>query len=107
MEKDLLASLWRGECYGLELLRHLESTAGFTIPGGTIYPLLSRLKAANLVDSSWVETEAGHPRKYFRLTADGRRYARGIASSWSAFVGGMNKLLEPLEEKARARYRVG
>ena len=103
----VLASLWRGECYGLELLRHLEGTAGFTVPEGTIYPLLSRLKAAKLVDSSWVETEAGHPRKYFRLTADGRRYARGIADSWFAFVGGMNKLLEPLEEKTRARYRAG
>lgn len=103
----VLASLWRGECYGLELLRHLDATAGFTVPEGTIYPLLSRLKAANLVESRWVEADAGHPRKYFQLTIHGRRHVRGISQSWLGFAEGMTKLLAPLEEKASAKRRAG
>ena len=58
--------------YGLEILRRLDADAGMSIPEGTIYPLLSRMKAEGLVDSEWVEADAGHPRKYYRLTDPGR-----------------------------------
>ena len=96
----VLASLWRGRLYGLEMLKRLEASAGLKVPEGTIYPLLSRLKAAGLVTSEWVESEAGHPRKYYALTEQGRRHAREIAVAWFAFAEGLNGLLEPLKEEA-------
>jgi PadR family transcriptional regulator PadR len=99
----VLASLWGGKLYGLELLRRLESTAGIAVPEGTIYPLLNRLKLAGFVDSEWVEAEAGHPRKYYRLTPAGRLYARKIAGSWKEFAAGIDKLLAPMENRHAAR----
>ena len=93
----VLAILWPGRLYGLEILRRLDSDAGMSIPEGTIYPLLSRLKAEGLVDSEWVEAEAGHPRKYYRLTDPGRRRVRDMAQSWRAFALGLERLLAPLE----------
>lgn len=93
----VLAILWPEKLYGLEILRRLDSQAGMSIPEGTIYPLLSRLKAQGLVESEWVEAEAGHPRKYYRLTEPGRRRVREMALSWRAFAQGLERLLAPLE----------
>jgi PadR family transcriptional regulator PadR len=101
----VLASLWSGRLYGLEMLRMLETVAGMSVPEGTIYPLLNRLKAAGFVESEWVEAEAGHPRKYYRLTANGRLYVREIANTWLEFSAGLNKLLAPLEDKVHAKRR--
>src|SRR5689334_14997252 len=92
----VLAILWPGRLYGLEILKRLEADAGMSIPEGTIYPLLSRMKAEGLVDSEWVEADAGHPRKYYRLTDAGRRRARDMAVGWRAFARGLDGLLGPL-----------
>ena len=94
----VLAILWPGRLYGLEILRRLESQAGMSIPEGTIYPLLSRMKAEGLVNSEWVEAEAGHPRKYYRLTDPGRVRVREMAQSWRTFAAGRERLLAPLEQ---------
>jgi PadR family transcriptional regulator PadR len=93
----VLAVLWPEKLYGLEILRRLDSQAGMSIPEGTIYPLLSRLKAEGLVDSEWVEADAGHPRKYYRLTEPGRGRVREMAQSWRAFAAGLERLLAPME----------
>ena len=93
----VLATLWPERLYGLEILRRLDSQAGMTIPEGTIYPLLSRMKAEGLVDSEWVEADAGHPRKYYQLTEPGRRRVREMAQSWRAFAQGLERLLAPME----------
>jgi PadR family transcriptional regulator PadR len=101
----VLASLRNGELYGLEILRRLEQIANFTVAEGTIYPLLNRLKTAGFIESDWVEAEAGHPRKYFRLTVGGRRYLIGLSRTWHEFARGMNQLLAPLEPRVRGKRR--
>jgi PadR family transcriptional regulator PadR len=101
----VLASLWNGELYGLEILRRLEQVANFTVAEGTIYPLLNRLKTAGFIESKWVETDAGHPRKYFSLTVSGRRYVIGLARAWHEFAGGMNQVLVPLEARVHGKRR--
>jgi PadR family transcriptional regulator PadR len=101
----VLASLWGGRLYGLEMLKTLQDVAGLAVPEGTIYPLLSRLSAAGFVESEWVEAEAGHPRKYYRLTPNGRLYVREIANTWLDFTSGLNKLLAPLEDKSHGKRK--
>jgi PadR family transcriptional regulator PadR len=101
----VLASLRNGELYGLEILRRLEQIANFTVAEGTIYPLLNRLKTAGFIESDWVEAEAGHPRKYFRLTVGGRRYLIGLTRTWHEFARGMDQLLAPLEPRVRGKRR--
>ena len=93
----VLATLWPGRLYGLEMLRKLDTDAGLSVPEGTIYPLLSRLKAEGLVTSEWVESDAGHPRKYYALTELGRRRVRDMAAGWRTFANGLERLLAPLD----------
>jgi PadR family transcriptional regulator PadR len=106
LEMAALASLWEDRLYGLEIIRFLESHSQLALAEGTIYPILNRLKAEGLLTSEWVEAEAGHPRKYYSLTAAGRRRLRQMAEAWSSFSGGLSRLLEPVlhptEESAAA-----
>src|SRR5580693_9904107 len=79
LELAILAALWDGRRYGLEILRRLESDSDLIVSEGTVYPLLSRLKTLGLVRSEWVESESGHPRKYYALTGAGRQRASDMA----------------------------
>jgi PadR family transcriptional regulator PadR len=79
LELAILAALWEGRLYGLEILRHLETNSDMIVVEGTVYPLLTRLRGLGLVESEWVESEFGHPRKYYRLTAAGRQRAVEMA----------------------------
>ena len=96
LELAILAALWEGKLYGLEILRRLESDSDLIVSEGTVYPLLSRLKALGLVRSEWVESDAGHPRKYYALTAAGKRRAVEMTVIWARFSSSMSKLLAPL-----------
>jgi PadR family transcriptional regulator PadR len=101
LELAILAALWDGKRYGLEILRRLESDSDLIVSEGTVYPLLSRLKALGLVRSEWVESEAGHPRKYYSLTATGKRRAVEMTGIWARFSSSMSKLLAPLTKENR------
>ena len=99
LELAILASLWSEELYGLEILRRLEAETDLVLAEGTIYPILSRLKAEGLVHTKWVEGEAGHPRKYYWLSPAGRRRAVAMARYASSFLGSLEKLIAPLVAK--------
>jgi PadR family transcriptional regulator, regulatory protein PadR len=96
LELAILAVLWPGRLYGLEILRRLAQGSALIVPEGTVYPLLNRLKTEGLLASEWVEADAGHPRKYYKLTATGRRRAVQIAEFWSTFSSTLDSLLAPL-----------
>src|ERR1700761_6625876 len=96
LELAILASLWNGKLYGPEILRRLESDSDLIVSEGTVYPLLSRLKALGLVRSEWVESDAGHPRKYYALTPAGKRRTLEMAGIWARFSANISKLLGPL-----------
>lgn len=96
LELAILAVLWGGKLYGLEILRRLEADSDLIVSEGTVYPLLSRLKALGLVRSEWVESEGGHPRKYYALTAPGKQRAMEMARIWGRFSASMSKLLGPV-----------
>jgi PadR family transcriptional regulator PadR len=95
----VLATLWGGELYGLEILRRLETEAELAVSEGAIYPLLNRLRSEALVSSRWVEADAGHPRKYYALTDAGRRRVRDLARVWTRFSGGLDALLAPVQKE--------
>ncbi len=101
LELAILAVLWDGKRYGLEILRRLESDSDLIVSEGTVYPLLSRLKALGLVRSEWVESDAGHPRKYYALAAAGKRRALEMARIWTQFSSSMSRLLAPLTKENR------
>jgi PadR family transcriptional regulator PadR len=96
LELAILAALWDGKLYGLEILRRLESDSDLVMSEGTVYPLLSRLKALELLKSEWVESDAGHPRKYYSLTPAGKQRAQEMAAIWKRFSSSMGRLLGAL-----------
>jgi PadR family transcriptional regulator PadR len=101
LELAILGILAPERLYGLEILRRLEKDSDMSLSAGTVYPLLARLKAEGLLESEWVEADAGHPRKYYRLTAVGRRRAVEMARMWSAFASSLGDLLSPLLKERR------
>ena len=101
LDLAILAALWDGRRYGLEILRRLESDSDLIVSEGTVYPLLSRLKALGLVGSEWVESDAGHPRKYYSLTQAGKRRAIEMSAIWTRFSSSMGRLLAPLAKEKR------
>jgi len=96
LEMAVLASLWHGRLYGLEILRVLERDSSLVLAEGTIYPILNRLRAEGLVQSQWVEAEAGHPRKYYELKQSGRDRATRMAETWTQFSAALGSLIEPV-----------
>jgi PadR family transcriptional regulator PadR len=68
--------------YVAEMLKRLDGTE-FATQEGTLYPLLSRLRREQLVDYEWQESDAGPPRKYYKLTEPGRRALDELAGYWN------------------------
>src|SRR5215211_6976746 len=81
----VLALLADEERYGFDLVRALAEVDGMVTSEGTIYPLLSRLRRDGLVESSWQESTAGPPRRYYRLTDAGRTALAGFRPEWRRF----------------------
>ena len=73
--------------YGLDLMRATDH------PSGTLYPILTRLEADGLVTSSWREGDGGPGRKYFAITAAGRRALRSQIDDWHTFTGRVAALM--------------
>jgi len=101
LELAVLASLWEGRLYGLEVLRRLENDSDLIVAEGTVYPLLSRLKALGLIESEWVESDSGHPRKYYWLTSPGRQRVLEMARIWRRFSASLSDLLAPLGKEKK------
>lgn len=96
LEMAILASLWETRLYGLEILRALSERSELDVAEGTLYPILSRLKSEGLLESEWVEADAGHPRKYYWLTGTGRLRAKEMASAWNEFADKLAVLIKPV-----------
>ena len=96
LELAILASLWEQRLYGLQILRGLEDNSNLVLAEGTVYPILGRLKEEGLLQSEWVEAEAGHPRKYYWLTAAGRQKVVSMAHFWNSFAANLNLLIRPI-----------
>ncbi|HWA00664.1 MAG TPA: PadR family transcriptional regulator [Caulobacterales bacterium] len=77
--------------YAADILQRLAPTP-FATQEGTLYPLLSKLRRDELVDYQWVESGAGPPRKYYRLTDKGLTRLNDLSAYWT----NLNQTLEDL-----------
>jgi PadR family transcriptional regulator PadR len=68
--------------YVPDILRRLAGTE-FATQEGTLYPLLSKLRREDLVLYEWKESDAGPPRKYYRLTDSGRAQLATLDEYWN------------------------
>ena len=72
LEYCILTALSGGEQYGYALVKRLCSTPGLFVAEGSIYPLLSRMRAAGFVETRLEESPDGPARKYYALSPAGR-----------------------------------
>ncbi len=69
------------QVYAADILKQLGGTE-FATQEGTLYPLLSKMRREGLLDYEWKESEAGPPRKYYQLTAEGRKQLQETDDYW-------------------------
>lgn len=98
LELAILALLSGGELYGVEIVDRLGGLPGLDASGGTVYPLLSRLKKSGVVDTTWRESPVGPPRKYYQLSARGRRELLAMSEAWREMSSAIDDLLESVHE---------
>jgi len=84
----------RGEMYGYELVAALSAGSDGALDMGqaTLYPLLYNLEAKGLLKATWRETPAGRRRKYYALTAKGRRRLDAHRREWRAVTRALTRL---------------
>ncbi len=92
VEHCVLALIGEGESYAFDIVKVLAARHLVTSEG-TIYPLLARLRRDGLVATNWRESNSGPPRRYYRLTDDGRRALDVFVAEWSAFRTAVDALL--------------
>jgi len=79
------------EQYGYSLLKSL-SDLGLEVDQGTLYPLLRRLEAQGLLQSVW-KIEGARPRRYYVISAEGRKLLPKLKKEWTGIVSVMEKML--------------
>ena len=83
----VLALLSKGEKYGYEISRTLESIdeGVLKVKEGTLYPLLRRLESKGYVVATWRITE-GKARRYYKITEQGYAFLRSIKDFWNKII---------------------
>lgn len=94
VEIAVLGMLAARRLYGSQLVEQLSARQGLEISAGTVYPLLSRLKKAGLIDSVWEESPVGPPRKYYSLTATGRDELAAMTAAWNGVSAALDEILK-------------
>lgn len=92
----LLSLLSRGEMYGFEILQEASrrSANQFALKEGTLYPALHQLEKRDLIKAVWRTGENGRERKYYSLTAKGKKAARSYERQWQHLTGVVKAVLE-------------
>lgn len=106
IEYCVLALLRDEDRYGFELTRALAAADGLVTSEGTVYPLLARLRQDGLVDTTWRESTQGPPRRYYRLTQDGRDRLEAFTVQWRRFRDAIDGLLDEEGEDERSSRRL-
>ena len=92
LELCVLSQLVHGDKYRYELTERISKE--MSIAGGTLYPILRKLKEEDYVTTYLVESESGPARKYYQLTEKGKQYQAEFKWEWEKFVKAVNLLME-------------
>ena len=93
VEPCVLTVLTSGPAYSHDIVRTLAGVEGMLTSEGTVYPMLSRLRRAGLVQTSWRESPTGPPRRYYELTPQGHHAVAAFAEAWHTFRTGVDRII--------------
>ncbi len=82
------------EAYPSDILEQLKM-ARMVVLEGTLYPLLTRLKNAGMLDYRWEESPSGPPRKYYSLTKSGLKFYMQLHTAWQELRHTIDHITEP------------
>lgn len=85
LEYCILSILQNGEAYPSEIIDRLKKSKLIVVEG-TLYPLLTRLKNAEILTYRWEESTSGPPRKYYQLTKNGEEFLNELEMTWDELV---------------------
>lgn len=91
LEYCILSIIKKGEVYPSDITEKMKN-AGLYIFEGTLYPLLTRLKNAEMVTYRWEESSGGPPRKYFSLTEKGLEFYKELKYTWDELSNAVNTI---------------
>ncbi|MCA6441314.1 MAG: PadR family transcriptional regulator [Chitinophagaceae bacterium] len=94
LEFCILSIIRQGEVYPSDLVERMKA-ANLHILEGTLYPLLTRLKNAELLTYRWVESNSGPPRKYFVMTDKGLTFYQELERTWQELADAVHVLTQP------------
>jgi PadR family transcriptional regulator PadR len=93
LEFCILSIIQQGEVYPSDIVEKMK-LANLHILEGTLYPLLTRLKNAGLLNYRWVESISGPPRKYFVMTEEGKAAFEVLLKTWNEMTSAVNQLTQ-------------
>lgn len=94
LEFCILSIIKQGEAYPSDIIGKMKE-ANLNIFEGTLYPLLTRLKNAELLTYRWEESTSGPPRKYFSLTEKGAAFYSELEATWQELANAVDTLTKP------------
>jgi PadR family transcriptional regulator PadR len=78
--------------YELSKLIHTRSDGQLTFHIDSLYPLLYRLEERGWIKGTWVEKEGERRRRFYRVTAEGRRVLARQRKTWETFVESVRRI---------------
>lgn len=81
--------------YGFELAQQISKHVD--VAEGALYPVLRRMVVDGHCTTYLQESTEGPPRKYYKLTPEGKAYMNVLVSEWRSFVDGVTTLLDEAE----------
>lgn len=93
LEYSVLLAISHSEVYASDILNRLKEF-NLIILEGTLYPILSRLKEAEMVAYSWAESTEGPPRKYYQLTEKGGKAVAEMTKNYEGLTSSIDKLIK-------------
>lgn len=91
IEMCVLALARRRDFYGYELVETISKK--IEISEGTIYPILRRLTQEKYFETYLQESSEGPPRKYYRMTSEGRKMTDKLLKEWKQFTSDVEFIL--------------
>lgn len=81
----VLGVLSEGESYGYAIIQRVRELSNESLlwTDGMLYPVLHRLEKEKVIESEWRRAENGRERKYYRLTASGRKAQAAAQLEWA------------------------
>jgi len=91
LEYCILSILSKNDSYASDIINELKKSKMIVVEG-TLYPLLTRQKNAELLSYRWEESTQGPPRKYYKLTEKGKEFLSKLNLSWEELVNAVNSI---------------